>query len=90
MHLYLLEGVIMDININVSDKVRKATTKCNKDFACLKKNGKPSCAVEDCINDQVLFVSFLNNEYCPYRESFGNEFICGCPVRKALFDKYRI
>ena len=78
------------MDIKVSDKVRKAAKKCNKGFACLKENGKPVCTVDDCINDQILFVKVPNAEYCPFKQPFGNEFICNCPVRKELYDKYRI
>lgn len=77
------------MNITISDAVRKTTTKCKNKFSCI--NGKEDiCAVEDCINDDVLFVKSQYNSSCPYQQQFGNEFICNCPVRKAIYDKYRI
>lgn len=77
------------MDIGISDRVLEATTKCKKDFCCL--NGKGDlCTIADCVNDQILFVQVKDGEYCPYKQQFGNEFICGCPVRKELFDKYRI
>lgn len=78
------------MDISVSDTARMAATKCKKGFSCLKKGKEDFCAVEDCINEQILFVKVLNDKYCPYKQQFGNEFICGCPVRKGLYDKYRI
>jgi len=78
------------MDIKVSDRVREAAEKCKKGFACLKKGKDDICAVADCVNDQILFVKCLNDKYCSYQQPFGNEFICNCPVRKELFDKYRI
>ena len=78
------------MDINVSDRIRKAAACCKKGFSCLQKGKGDFCAVEDCVNDSVLFVKSQYNASCPYQQSFGNEFICNCPVRKELYDKYRI
>jgi len=78
------------MDIRISDRARKATTRCKKGFSCLKEGKVNFCAVDDCINDEVLFVKSTYNASCPYQQRFGNEFICNCPVRKELYDKYRI
>ncbi len=77
------------MNISISESARNAATRCKKKFSCLKDK-KKCCEVEDCINDSVLFVKSTYNPSCPYQQLFGNEFICNCPVRKELYDKYRI
>ena len=78
------------MDINISDEVQKLATKCPKDFCCLKKDHKDSCAVLDCVNKEVIFVKASDRKACPYKHSFANEFICGCPVRKEIFNKYNV
>lgn len=74
----------------VSDGVRKATTKCTKGFACLAADGAPLCTVEYCVNGEVHFLKCLCDKVCPYQNSFGNGLYCTCPTRKELFNKYKI
>ena len=76
------------MDISISDSIRNEAVKCKKRFSCLKK--RDCCKVVDCINDSVLFVDSTYEASCPYQQLFGNEFICNCPVRKELYDKYRI
>ncbi len=73
-----------------SDDAQKATTKCERGFACLKEDGKPHCPVKDCINNQVYFVKCPDGKHCPYQHSFGTEHFCVCPIRKELFNKHKI
>jgi len=77
------------MNISKSDGILESATKCKKKFSCLKVE-RDICAVEDCVNDSVLFVKSKYKASCPYQQMFGNEYICNCPVRKELYEKYRI
>ena len=77
------------MNISISERARNAAKRCKNKFACLKDKNT-CCEVDDCINDSILFVKSTYNASCPYQQLFGNEFICNCPVRKELYDKYRI
>jgi hypothetical protein len=73
----------------VGDKLQEMTTRCEKGFSCL--DGDPSClcAVTDCVMGDVVFVEF-KKDYCRYSVSYGNERICTCPIRKALYNQYRV
>jgi len=73
----------------VSQAIIQQTIQCDKDFACLKPGNHPGCSIKECINDQVHFVA-KHSRYCPYGLSFGNEVICSCPVRKELYNRYKI
>lgn len=73
------------------DKIIIAETlNCNKNFDCLNSNTPVCCKVEDCINDEVHFIKCLEKLLCTYKLSFGESFICICPTRKEIFNKYRI
>ncbi len=74
----------MDIN----KEILKRTTKCEKDFNCLKDEKHVYCKVERCVSDKVHFIQCLIDGYCIYRMSFGESFICNCPTRKEIFNKY--
>ena len=82
------------MDIHVSDEVRRAATNCKKEFSCLERERNNICTVlctkEDCINGIVHFIKCLNEGSCSYQHSFGDGFICGCPVRKEIFNKYKI
>ncbi len=75
--------------IHISERIQEEASKCKKKLACLKEKCE-LCAVADCVNDSVLFVKSEYNASCPYQQMFGNEFICSCPVRKEIYEKYRL
>ena len=77
------------MDFRVSAGTLRATTKCKKNFSCLKEKNRDCCGISDCINDEIIFVK-SQKPSCPYQQMFGNEFICGCPVRKEIYNKYRI
>jgi hypothetical protein len=78
------------MDIHVSDKARKATTNCKKEFSCLEREGNNLCTVESCIDGKLHFIQCLNKGYCSYQHLFGYRFLCGCPVRKEIFNTYKI
>lgn len=67
----------------------KLTIKCNHDFICLD-NSNFCCKVKDCISNEVHFVDRATNKICPYAVPFGYAFICNCPVRKEIFNRYGV
>lgn len=75
---------------DISDKVICNTKDCNKGMSCLLSDDYALCEVVDCVNNKVHFIKCLDKKYCTYKMSFGNEFICNCPVRKELFNLYGI
>ena len=78
----------MDIVMIIDKKILKKTTNCKRNFACLSNDKQIICAAERCINNEVLFVKFPENEFCPYCMNYGGSFICLCPTRKEIFKNY--
>jgi len=73
----------MEIKKEILDK----TLYCTKDFDCLKNNNI-CCKVERCVNKEVHFVKCGEKNLCSYRLTFGSSFICTCPTRKEISNKY--
>ncbi len=78
------------MKLEISEASKKKTTKCKKSFICLENKENIYCRVEECINEDVLFIKCLHEDYCVYKMGFGNYFTCMCPVRKEIYTKYKI
>jgi hypothetical protein len=77
------------MSFKVDDSTIKEATKCEKDFSCLYEKGKELCKVIHKVEDKVYFVECQDTESCFYRVPFGDTFFCMCPVRKAIYNKYK-
>lgn len=77
------------MKIRVDDNIIKETTKCRKIFSCLSGEA-PSCSVELSIENKIHFIKCVSNESCSYRVPFGYSHVCNCPVRKELYNRYKI
>lgn len=75
--------------LEVSEDIIAAADRCRKDVACLDPEQRSVCPVEQRIMD-VIFVEPDNNFFCPYKTSFGDSYVCGCPVRQELYTTHRI
>lgn len=76
--------------IKISEDIIKNTKKCTKKYSCISGTRTEICKVELNIEDKIHFVKCLSHESCPYRISFGYSYVCICPVRKELFNRYGI
>lgn len=76
------------MNIKVDDNILQKTTKCRKKFSCL--SGETPCGVELCIDNKIHFIKCVSNKSCNYRVSFGYSDVCTCPIRKELYNRYKI
>ena len=74
----------------VSKRVYNDTQKCRKNFRCLKPNQNVCCKVEHCVNNVVYFVKCSDTTFCSYKVNFGDSSFCTCPVRKEIYNKYRV
>ena len=77
------------MNIKVDDNIKQETTKCKKNFSCLSGE-TPICSVELSIENKILFIKCVSKEPCSYRVPFGYSDVCICPVRKELYNRYKI
>lgn len=62
---------------------------CDKNHACLTEENHPCCKVSSCVGSKILFLEKLERD-CPYHQEFGFSYICNCPVRIELYNKYKI
>lgn len=84
----ILNGSVEFFFMKIDEKIIAGTLGCQKNFDCLNSNQHVYCKVEDCINKEVYFIQYREKPSCNYKMSFGNTFICNCPTRKEIFNKY--
>ena len=75
--------------MEIKDEITAQATECEKGLGCIKNADHHICKVETFINDKVIFVKCLDDKYCSYKLAFGSFFVCTCPVRREIFNKYR-
>ncbi len=56
----------------------------------LEGNRNDLCTVEHCVDGRVHFIRCKNQEHCSYQLNFGDGFICTYPMRKELYNRYRV
>lgn len=78
------------MRLNINDVTQEVTTDCEKGFSCLNGDGKDMCKVKSCVNRQRVLIICPNDNFCYYKKSYGNDNCCTCPVRKEIFNTYKI
>ncbi len=77
--------------MQIDKKTIDSTVFCKNNLDCLT-NEEHFCLkakVENCINEKVYFIN-CNNPCCNYKINFGKSCVCDCPVRKEIYDKYKL
>jgi len=59
-------------------------------FLCICDEPGEICSVERVIPGTALYINPKEHCYCAYLRTYGAEFICNCPVRHELYEKYNI
>lgn len=77
-------------DIEISEEVRRATTKCSKDFCCLTEATRDLCPLESIIADKLFFIKPKDDKPCKYMESFGLGKYCTCPTRAEIYRKHKL
>jgi len=78
-----------EINATNADIVDMAA-RCPACLQCLDMNSEDICEVDNKVSDDILFVKPKDFSVCKCKVSFGNAFICTCPVRKALYENHKL
>jgi hypothetical protein len=82
-------GFVMRFDIDNSTV--RHTTKCSENFSCLDGRRECLCSVDDCSEGKIHFiVPERDNLHCDYQIPFGYSFTCNCPVRKEIYNVYRV
>jgi len=75
--------------IEIDEKTLKETTKCDRDFICLS-DIRQICLINNCVAGTVHFIKCEHDVNCNYQIPFGNLFVCSCPTRKEIYNKYNL
>lgn len=79
------------MGITVSEGTLAQTTRCQNDFSCLSGMAPDVCQVERALGGKpVLFVKKNTSYFCPYTGRFGTAYVCSCPVRRELYQRYGV
>jgi len=69
--------------------VLRKTTWCTKNFKCLQNGNCNYCQITRAVSKEVHFVNCPDSD-CSYKMSYGESWICNCPTRKEIYNKYGI
>lgn len=75
--------------MEIDKKILDKTVHCKRNFSCINNDTHVFCKVLSCINKGVYFIECEKKVFCDYRMPFGKSYVCICPTRKAIFDKYK-
>jgi hypothetical protein len=75
----------------IDKTVRERTLKCKRDFVCCDIGGCPECDIEQEVSNDLVFVKPKQGSAyaCSYLVPFASSYVCRCPVRSELWQKYR-
>ena len=78
------------MNVEISEDALRKTERCPRGMQCLKNGGRPECRVERMVVGNGVFVYSKDFNICSYRISHARSYVCICPVRIELFQRYKI
>ncbi len=77
------------VKFRVDQAALSATEKCKNEYSCLSGSSKCLCCVTDSFDGAVLFVNPPCSNICGYLMSYGYSYVCNCPTRKEIYNKYK-
>jgi hypothetical protein len=76
------------MDLTIREDVLKGAAQCQRDRCCIHQGKKEAlCAVKQSVNG-VLFVDYRHSVVCDCMLLFGIDYICTCPVRKEIYERY--
>ena len=75
---------------NVSDAATQACTECSHGQSCLQEGTESLCKVSSCVDGAVHFIACAHDGPCPYKQPVWDRFRCNCPVRREIYNKYKV
>jgi hypothetical protein len=78
---------------NIPKEVVEKSAACDKHLKCLTSASHELCPVRfRSVNEAVTFIECATNKDCPFLETFTSPdmAICNCPVRKEIFQRYKV
>lgn len=77
------------MKIEVPEEIIQKTVKCDKNFRCLSGEGDNLCRVICHLSSDTYFVRCVDDKECPYLEAHKKTELCNCPVRNAIYQRYK-
>lgn len=74
----------------IDKEILNRTTKCEHKLVCLTDGNCPNCDVECRIGGNCVFVKLKEGRSCFYVIPHDGRYICSCPTRCALYEKYEV
>ncbi|MHC4217054.1 MAG: hypothetical protein ACYSU7_01230 [Planctomycetota bacterium] len=78
------------LKLYVSNDARQATRKCPRHLGCLTERNGDLCKVSCCVDGAMLFVTCEHEGPCPYKHDVWERVLCTCPVRREVYNRYKI
>jgi hypothetical protein len=78
------------MNAKISEDTLRKTRNCGNDFSCLNDEKECLCEAVGSSGDDVLFINPNSNRDCIYCTPFSNSFLCHCPTRNEIYNRYKI
>jgi hypothetical protein len=76
----------------VSDEIKKQTTRCLYDFECLTNDNWETCSIDRHYPGNGLGIKDkCQKSNCGYFMPFGlTYYFCHCPVRREIYSRYKM
>ena len=78
------------MRLEIGENTLRKTRNCGNDFSCLKGEKVCLCEVVGSSGYDVLFVKPKSKKDCSYCTPFSNSFLCHCPTRNEIYNRYKI
>lgn len=78
------------MDYKISDEALHKTKKCPLKMQCLTESNRPKCKAKGLIKGCCVFIRTSGSNPCPYKISFGYGYICNCPTRYELYERYKL
>jgi hypothetical protein len=78
------------MQFKISSNTLKNTIKCKKNFSCLSKQREGVCEVAEYVYRNVQYLQCAGEADCIYRTPLEAVYVCACPTRREIYERYRI
>jgi hypothetical protein len=84
------KALLNELVLGTPEMALNQAAKCPNEFSCISSErcgDAYMCKVEAAHSENILFIECKQHHVCPYRLSVGEDQICRCPVRFAIYKR---
>lgn len=78
------------MTFHINDETKLAAHRCNFKYSCLLNSNWKPCKVIGVFDNEEYFVFCENEVKCNFQSDYEERVLCTCPVRKEIYDKYKV